>query len=177
MYKCERCGRTLKTSPWKEQGIGRICAQKKRGEEGFKLAQKELEPAFDGSNDIRFLRTYDGLVCNVRQNVVEHSPTGFEIGYPGSGPADLSLNILHVLLPPKGADDVQCYAGVVSRLAWTLHQDMKFDLIATLPRLETGQETTLSIEAVRGWIFRKKSSAEFQKRFSSVEASWQAQTL
>lgn len=37
-------------------------------------------------------------------HVVCHSPTGFEWGYGGSGPADLALSILHYWYGPKIAD-------------------------------------------------------------------------
>ncbi|MXY70998.1 MAG: hypothetical protein F4Y47_20910 [Acidobacteriia bacterium] len=46
--------------------------------------------------DIVCRRTADGgaLVTGIRQDWVLHSPTGFEWGYLGGGPADLALNIL-----------------------------------------------------------------------------------
>ena len=39
-------------------------------------------------------RTGHDVLTNVPHLVVHHSPTGYEWGYGGSGPADLALNIL-----------------------------------------------------------------------------------
>jgi hypothetical protein len=41
-----------------------------------------------------YTRTFDIVTSNVPHLVTYHSPTGFEFGYRGSGPADLSLNIV-----------------------------------------------------------------------------------
>lgn len=49
-----------------------------------------------------------------------HSPTGFEWGYRGSGPADLALNILGLFVHPPEA--------------WRLHQHFKEGVIAQLSR-------------------------------------------
>lgn len=68
------------------------------------------------------------------QRIVYHSPTGFEWGYGGSGPADLALNILTLLVSPKEAN--------------RMHQDFKSEYIATMPR-EGGE---LPMETVRQWI-------------------------
>lgn len=38
--------------------------------------------------------TVDGRRLNPRLDLYNHSPTGFEWGYPGSGPAQLALAIL-----------------------------------------------------------------------------------
>ena len=43
-------------------------------------------------------RTERGVETNVPRLVTKHSPTGFEFGYRGSGPADLALNILEAYL-------------------------------------------------------------------------------
>jgi hypothetical protein len=56
-----------------------------------------------------------------RLDLVNHSPTGFEWGYGGSGPAQLALAILADCL---GDDE----------LADRLHQDFKFAVIAGIPR-------------------------------------------
>ena len=58
--------------------------------------------------------------ADVPHKLVYHSPTGFEWGYGGSGPADLALNILASFLP--------------LRQAWALHQPFKWRFIATMPR-------------------------------------------
>jgi len=51
---------------------------------------------------------------------VRHSPTGFEWGYGGSGPADLALSILVDLIGLAKADQ--------------LYQQFKWDVVAQLPR-------------------------------------------
>jgi uncharacterized protein DUF6166 len=75
----------------------------------------------------------DALV-DIPQRFVCHSPTGFEWGYGGSGPADLALNVLGLFVPPPEA--------------WRLHQDFKFHFIAPMAR-EGG---TIEAAEVRDWI-------------------------
>lgn len=83
-----------------------------------------------------------------------HSPTGFAWGYAGSGPADLALSILHLVLVkafhlhgrrPVGEHAspamalVDRYAltdhaaGLAQALAFHLHQDYKFAVVTALP--------------------------------------------
>ena len=72
--------------------------------------------------------TVDGKPLNLRLDLWNHSPTGFEWGYGGSGPAQLALAILahHYrdkdTLPP--GDEV----------AISLHQRFKWLAVANLPR-------------------------------------------
>jgi hypothetical protein len=66
---------------------------------------------------------------NLRLDLVNHSPTGFEWGYAGSGPSQLALAILADVL----GDD---------KAAITLHQHFKFHTIAKLPR-DTPWELTV----------------------------------
>ena len=62
----------------------------------------------------------DGHKLDPRFDLVNHSPTGFEWGYGGSGPAQLSLAILADYL----GDD---------QMALDLYQDFKWDIVAQLP--------------------------------------------
>jgi hypothetical protein len=64
--------------------------------------------------------TVDGRRLKPRLDLFNHSPTGFEWGYPGSGPAQLALAILADHL----ANDEQ---------ALNLHQRFKWAVIAELP--------------------------------------------
>lgn len=66
--------------------------------------------------------------------IVRHSPTGFEWGYGGSGPADLAANCLAVVLPITEA--------------WRLHQKFKSFQIAGLPR----EGSEFSIRSMRLWV-------------------------
>lgn len=65
--------------------------------------------------------TVDGWPLNPRLDLWNHSPTGFEWGYAGSGPAQLALALLADCL----ADD---------QLAVELHQSFKFAVVAGLQR-------------------------------------------
>lgn len=66
---------------------------------------------------------------------VLHSPDGYEWGYGGSGPSDLALNLL--LLHTGDAD-----------YSLRRHQDLKRDLVSTLPR-EGG---TLTLGVLEAWV-------------------------
>ena len=53
--------------------------------------------AYEGvrtSSGARVYRVDGNMRAPLRHRIVYHSPTGFEWGYAGSGPADLALNIL-----------------------------------------------------------------------------------
>ena len=67
-------------------------------------------------------------------HVVRHSPTGFEYGYGGSGPADLALSIL-------------C-ACSDHAIASRLYQAFKFERIAP----ETAASWTMKVGQVREWL-------------------------
>lgn len=60
------------------------------------------------------------LEINIPQRIVKHSPTGMEIGYGGSGPADFALNILALFIGRRRAERVGLY------------QDFKWKFIATM---------------------------------------------
>src|SRR5258708_6991689 len=64
--------------------------------------------------------TADGCHLDPRFDLWNHSPTGFEWGYGGSGPAQLAL----ALLADHLTDDEE---------AVTLHQDFKRLVVARLP--------------------------------------------
>lgn len=78
--------------------------------------------------------------ASIPQRLVVHSPTGFEWGYGGSGPADLALNILARFTTPQDA--------------YALHQDFKEDVVARIPR-EGG-----TIPAIQVGIWLKAKFAE-----------------
>ncbi len=67
--------------------------------------------------------TVNGRPLLARLNWWNHSPTGFEWGYGGSGPAQLALAILG---DHFGAD--------ARERAIRLHQSFKFRVVARLPR-------------------------------------------
>lgn len=71
----------------------------------------------------------------LRLDLWSHSPTGFEWGYGGSGPAQLALAILAAVV---GDDE----------LAVRLHQRFKFEVIGHLHR----NEWRMEVEYVREWV-------------------------
>ena len=78
-----------------------------------------------------------------RLDLANHSPTGFEWGYAGSGPAQLALAILADLL----GDDSE---------ARRLYQPFKFERIARLPR---DPDWRISEAEVREWIKTSQRAA------------------
>jgi len=66
--------------------------------------------------------------------VYSHSPTGFECGYGGSGPAQLALAIL-------------LDAGFGPKWALRLHQDFKWDFVTAMSR----SGGLIPIEAIDNW--------------------------
>jgi hypothetical protein len=92
-----------------------------------------------------------------------HSPTGFETGYAGSGPADLAASILadvYGVRPERmknvwekgwGIREGEAGAGKVLRL----HQLFKQDFIS--PRkLEPGQSYEITGEEIAAWIAKQQ---------------------
>lgn len=77
-------------------------------------------------------------------HIIAHSPTGFEWGYGGSGPADLSLALVADVLRenttarlPAEVFERYCleHQGHISALrAWKVHQQFKRRVVAQLPR-------------------------------------------
>jgi len=96
-------------------------------------------------------RGSDGEVrTNVPHLVMHHSPDGFEFGYPGSGPADLALNILEAVLSLQGyvGERVELWDGDCWRLAWRLHQRLKWHFLAGLP----SAGAVIPLATVVSWI-------------------------
>lgn len=72
--------------------------------------------------------------ANVPHRIVRHSPTGFEWGYGGSGPADLALNILAHLFGRE--------------IAFEHYQDFKRDFICTVDH----HGGVITVESIRAWL-------------------------
>jgi hypothetical protein len=100
---------------------------------------------------------YDAYT-NVPHLVVHHSPTGYEWGYGGSGPADLALNVLEWQLRREGyrGDTVTCHEGRCFRLTWNLHQDFKRDIIAQCDQ----QEAHIPLDTVTNWLATYRLATE-----------------
>lgn len=80
---------------------------------------------------------FNAEVIGVDQHEVVHSPAGFEWGYNGSGPADLAYNILLMFTSRK--------------VAYTLHQDYKREVIANIP-YEGGEISELDVQT---WLNKR----------------------
>ncbi len=90
----------------------------------------------------------DGRALDPRLDLDNHSPTGFEWGYGGSGPAQLALAIL----ADYTRDD---------QLALNLHQRFKFKVIGSLKRNDTWHlrdaDIANAIEAIQVDLARSSS--------------------
>ena len=96
-------------------------------------------------------RAPDGTArSSIPQRHIHYAPMGFDWGFGGSGPADLALNVLALFLPltPDATGVVLRDGSSISEAAWALHQEFKYDLIATLPR--AGGD--ISARSIRAWI-------------------------
>lgn len=137
---CRACHRLLTdpVSVW--NGIGPVCGGKSKEavEPESKLTTWEqlekMQPSAPQEVFV-FERTEQGPLFNFAQRIVYHSPTGMEFGYGGSGPADAALNVL--------------IHFVDGRKAWALHQDFKWEFIATTHGFERYE---LHASAIREWL-------------------------
>lgn len=123
MSKCRRCGRQLKQEPWRSKGIGKICeaklnietAKRDSGDSdviipydgGDIWIERLAAPTYDDHGNLTVKKhTCSGIKTNVQRTVYRHSPTGFNFGYGGSGPADLALNICMMFTDKETAETV-----------------------------------------------------------------------
>jgi hypothetical protein len=127
----------------------------------FNFSDQPLRPRLDECRKVLLVRTTDNMVhTNVPHLVVNHSPSGFEFGYAGSGPADLALNICMwaytqlegvtgSALKTTDPDTVTVWGGQqVHRAVWDMYQDFKSQFIAPVPH-EGGEIDT---EKILKWV-------------------------
>lgn len=166
--KCRRCGRGLSDPKSREIGMGPVCAAKQviaeaAGEENPVL----IECGSLAEVGLVCRRREDGvLATNIPQLYKWHSPTGFECGYRGSGPADLALNVLAQLIPlgSDGAEGWKIWDGQkVSATAGILHHDFKEQFIARIPKEGGG----VSINEIRTWLEAKRAEPWFKERLET----------
>lgn len=81
-----------------------------------------------------------GHMIKARLDLVNHSPTGFEWSYEGSGPTQLALAVL--------AD----YFGDKDALAVDLHQAFKRDVVSKFPK----EGWTLTAAEIENWLGKRK---------------------
>lgn len=88
-----------------------------------------------------------------------HSPDGFEMGYEGSGPADLALAILVDYFgerPPRdGYRSPRFSRWTEKSRAWKLHQPFKRAFIAKL-----GDKWTLYSMQIQAWLTEQEGKDE-----------------
>ncbi len=144
--RCDRCGRKLTNRISIQRGVGPICYG-----QGYRKSESEIQMSkyVDEQLDIPieqgfvFERTGKRMVpgsatsTNVPHLVVHHSPTGFEWGYGGSGPADTALNMIEAVLQKEdyAGPLVDCFQGQCFEAAFRVHQDAKWKFIATMSEL------------------------------------------
>lgn len=135
MEACSACHKTLRRAESIERGMGPVCwgrAMAKVDEE--ETDENVIIGGFAG--DVVLVRSEKNVIgTNVPHIVIQHSPAGYEWGYGGSGPSDLALNILNLIVPPgsDGEPPVKCHEGQCSETAWRLHHDFKRRFIAAVP--------------------------------------------
>ena len=101
----------------------------------------------------RRLEPEKGTVSNIEVTVdgkrlkhhVYHSPTGFNFGYGGSGPADLARSILWDYF--KAEPVSMCY------------QDFKSEFVAGWK-----DEWTITQTEIRNWLLKRGKTKEYEKR-------------
>jgi hypothetical protein len=103
---------------------------------------RRINPGPDWSGDLLVEVLYDGSPTVYplawRLDLRNHSPTGLECGYGGSGPAQLALAILAHHFGPQG-----------ERHALALYQQYKGDVVAHLPQ-DAGWE--IGSDDVAAWL-------------------------
>jgi hypothetical protein len=163
---CRVCGRPLSDPISVALGIGPVCGAgthaallKEEPVESTRLVEPRLD-INDPEAEVILERHGDAAWTNVPQVLVDHSPSGFEWGYGGSGPADLALNLMALFYPLKPGDEgVRLYRGArCSWEAWQLHQQFKWRFIASAPRAGG----RLPLREIRAWL----DSPEVQKRLA-----------
>lgn len=165
MSKCNRCNRNLKDPVSIQRGYGKVCYAKmmadreSREESGSNRMLDEKQYPLDEA--IVCMRDERGTMTNVPWIVKHHSPTGYEFGYGGSGPADLALNIVENLLRRIGYDgektnDVWDKSRIFVK-AYELHQDFKWAFVASLPRDGGSIKTNTAIAWIEAHLETQKS--------------------
>lgn len=120
--------------PWNEEK-GEYVDQRRLLESAAAVADIHLaRTPVGGMREADGAHLGDALV-DIPRRFVYHSPTGFEWGYGGSGPADLALNILGLFVAPPEA--------------WRLHQHYKGDVLC---RLDRHGPHTITAASVREWL-------------------------
>jgi len=133
-----------------KRGFGPVCWAKVQAEMETEEAKQDWRGneycgPYDGG-DIILERRNGTAFINVPHAIVRHSPTGFEWGYGGSGPADAALNILYAVTQDKEVAD-------------RYYQEFKWDFISIAPE----QGAIIPRRAILRWLKRKQKEAEMHE--------------
>lgn len=148
---CIRCERPLTNPRSIRRGMGQVCFSKTGGVVGGASGGNDYSDRYldvDLEEGGLIMNRPDGeekgkppVETNVPHLVEQHSPSGFEFGYGGSGPADLALNVTMIVLnrvaDEKGIElegSVDLESGSVSRPVWRSYQEFKSRFVAPCPR-------------------------------------------
>lgn len=118
--KCRRCNRQLKREPYRTLGIGKICKAKEDADRerqqyetgdviipydgGDIFIERLASPTYNDQGQLTLMQhSCSGIKTNVQRIETVHSPSGFNFGYGGSGPADFALNVLLMLTDKETA--------------------------------------------------------------------------
>ncbi len=130
-------------------GIGKICKAKENADSekhnqdsgdvivpydgGDIFIERLSSPTYDRSGQLTIAQhSCSGIRTNVQRIETKHSPSGFNFGYGGSGPADTALNI--------------CLMFTDKVTAHNIYQDFKWEFLAVgneANRLDIKKETIL----------------------------------
>lgn len=102
--------------------------------------------------------------CLVRQgsksyplpHKMHHSPTGFEIGYGGSGPAELAMSILADVYRNE-SPTIRIMSGSVPKTAWDFHQEFKWKFLAD-KQVKIGETFEISEDLIKAYVYSEKKA-------------------
>ena len=80
---------------------------------------------------------------------ISHSPTGFEWGYHGSGPAQLSYALLRTFLTLASGYDIDA----IKNMVWGSYQDFKRLYVSGFPK----DGWTISEETIYSYLFKTRA--------------------
>jgi len=134
-YVCERCNRPLKNPESVARGLGPICAGKSvlEAEQLDESGQSELLPVHITQGLVLERKENNEIATNVPRVAISHSPDGFQFGYAGSGPSDLALNAVELILTQLGYEGPRTKCAVSGNVfleSFNIYQDFKLKFIA-----------------------------------------------
>lgn len=164
---CAICNKPLSDPKSVRQGIGPICWARIMADlEGNpdeyvdRMLDLGLYPLDEA---VVLIRDAKGIITNVPRIVEKHSPTGYEWGYGGSGPAELALNITEYyvrILGNQGYEIGKAHKereGVVHDATYMIYQDLKQEFLCSMER-EGGRIAANEImERIKDSLITQKS--------------------